>query len=1041
MNMDKNSFLPNLSVTRPVTVVMALTAILVVGIIIYFRITVELFPPGFTPPFLQVSIPYPNSNPLEIEEQITRPVEETLQTVRNISDINSESNANGSYIFIMFRQNADMDLAYNQVRDRMERALPELPSDVERYYVRKYSNDDEPILYFGISLERNFTDPYYLIDTYVKRHLERIDGVANVEIWGLAEKMILIDLDQDKIRAMRVNVYPLIQNLQLDNFVMSSGYLTEGGKKIYVRSLGKFSSLDEIRNLQVRGTEVLLKDIATVRYDVPETIWIQRIDRKQSVRIGVFKESMANTLKISDKALQILNDEIIGNPKLDGMEFTVFFDQGSFIQNAVDNLEEAGLWGGVFAFFILLFFLRRIRMTLLITLAIPLSLVITVIVLYFIGWSLNLFTLMGMMICVGLVVDNSIVIVENIYRRRLLGDSPRPAAITGASEVSTAVTIATMTTIVVILPLILMTDISGLRFYLLRIGIPVICALSGSLLVALVFIPLIANHLPIKGHITESIIISSGRSFYERSLRWALSHRLDTTIIGIAILASISLPFNFMEKTDTAEGNINDFHLIVEMPDNYSLEDADKLMTTLEQFLEHRKETYSLKTMDARFRNNYGTLRVYLEPMENNAWWYVLYRNARKSLAIPVDRRMNREEVLENIDESLPEFPGVEIRTRWWDEEQNDKAVSVFVYGRDTETLTTLAREVERRLKRLPKLINIETDLQKTTNEVHIVIDRVLAKKYGISPMEIAGIVSYIIRGVNLPDFRSQEKEIDVRIQLEKADRETLHQLKAITVTTASGKELPLSTFVTFKIEKGLGSIHRMNGQTYLSVKGYTTEENVEELYKEIDQVMAGFQLPRGYNWDKGNRFRLWMEQDMAQKFAIILAITFVFILMGILFESFVLPLSIIICIPFSFFGAFWALFLTGTPFDVMAGIGIIILIGVVVNNAIVLVDLINRFRREGMSRHDALIEAGKNRFRPIFMTAFTTIFGLVPMALGNSSLIGIPYAPLGRTIIGGIFTSTFFTLVFVPLAYTYFDDLRHTMNAFMVKVIHRFSE
>ena len=230
-----------------------------------------------------------------------------------------------------------------------------------------------------------------------------------------------------------------------------------------------------------------------------------------------------------------------------------------------------------------------------------------------------------------------------------------------------------------------------------------------------------------------------------------------------------------------------------------------------------------------------------------------------------------------------------------------------------------------------------------------------------------------------------------------------------------------------------------MNGQTYLSVKGYTTEENVEQLYKEIDQVMAGFQLPNGYSWDKGNRFRLWMEQDTAQQFAIILAITFVFILMGILFESFVLPLSIIICIPFSFFGAFWTLYLTGTPFDVMAGVGIIILIGVVVNNAVVLVDLVNRFRREGMNRYDALVEAGKNRFRPIFMTAFTTIFGLVPMALGNSSLIGIPYAPLGRTIIGGIFTSTFFTLIFVPLAYTYFDDLRHTMKAFTVKVIQRY--
>lgn len=1037
--MKKGSFLPRLSVNRPITIIMTLTAILVVGIIAYTKITVELLPPGFTPPFLHVRVPYPNSNPYEIEEQITRPVEEVLQTVRNVTNVNSTSNSDGSSIFISFRQSADMTLAYNQVRDRMERVMSELPSDVERYYVNKFSDSAEPVLFFGIILDDYFADPYYLIDTYVKKKLERIDGVANVELGGIDEKMILIDLDQEKIRALKVDIFPLVQNLQRDNFAMPSGYISEGGRKIYIRSLSKFSDLDDIRNLKVRGTDITLNDIATVRYDVPEKRWIQRINKKPAIRVAVYKESMANTLDISADALSILEEQIMTDPVLSGMTFQVFFNQGSFIQGAIDNLAEAGLWGGMFAFLILLFFLRRVRMTLLITLGIPLSLVITVVVLYFIGWSINLITLMGMMVCVGLVIDNSIVIVENIYRRRLMGDDPRTAAITGTSEVSTAITLATFTTIVVFLPLILMNDNSGMRFYMLRIGVPIISALLGSLLVALVFIPLIANRLPIKGHIKESRVIASGRVLYERILRWTMSHRLDTAFIALAVIISIQYPMNNVEKTDSSEGNINDFRLFIEMPDNYNLNEADQLMTALEDFLYEKKDQYSITTVDTRFMYNWGMIRVYLKPVENSAWWYVFYKNTRRTIGIPVDWVLTRDEILTNIKETIPQFPGVKVRTRWFEDDQDDKAVSVYVYGRDTQTLIPLAAEVERRLKTVPDFINIETDLQETSNEVHLVINRVLARKYGVSPEEIAGIVSYFIRGINLPDYHSDEKEINIRLQLEKEDRETLHQLKAITVTTSSGKELPLSTFVQFKIEEGLGSIRRLNGRTYLAVKGYTPEENVESLYKKIDRVMAGFEMPRGYTWDKGNRFSIFQDQNMAQNFAMILAVTMVFLLMGVLFESFVLPLSIIVCIPFAFFGGFWALYITKTPFDIMAGIGLIILIGVVVNNAIVLVDLINRFRKEGLSRTEAIIEAGKHRFRPILMTAFTTIFGLVPMALGNSSLIGIPYAPMGRIIMGGIFTSTFFTLVFVPLAYTYFDDLRQFTQGFSHRVIRRF--
>ncbi len=1036
--MDKGSFLPSLAIRKPVTVIMMLTAILVVGFIAYHRISAELMPQGFSPPFMHVSVPYQNSNPREIEQYITRPVEEAIQTVRDIRDINSTSGSDNASIRVSFQQNADMDRSYNQVRDQIERIMPELPDDVERYYVRRFNMDAEAILSIGISFDKEYEDPYYLVDNFIKKPLERIDGIANVQISGLDQKMILIEMDQEKIKALRINIYPIIQQLRQDNFALSSGYLKEGRKKLYVRSLGKFANIDDINNIRIRGTDITLKDIASVRYDVPEITSFERIDRKPAVQISIQKESTANTILVTQAALSMIDNEIKNNPNLGGVNILVFFDQGANIINALNNLKEAALWGAFFALLILLYFLRRFRMTFLITLAIPLSLVVTVIVLYFGGWTLNLLTLMGMMISVGLVVDNSIVIVENIYRRRLLGDDEELAAVTGASEVSTAVIMATFTTIVVFLPLILMSGHTGMSFYLLRIGVPVITALLGSLIVALVFIPLIAKKLPIKGHITESRIISTGRSFYERTLRWALIHRFDMTIIGILLVASIYFPYTYMEKTDEAHGNFTDLRLIVDMPDNYSLEEADEVMLILEEFITENKERYNIKTIDTNVSRRNGRVNIYLNQLENNAWWYVFYRNVRKSIGYPVGNQLDNDEIVADIKNSVPKFPGVDIRTSWR-RDDDDQAITVQVFGPDTDTLTPIAEEVERRMRLIPQLANVESDIERRgNNEIHIIVDRILARKYGVSPQQIANLVSYTIRGRNLPKYQSDEREIDILIQLEKSDRETLDNLKGMMVTTSTGAELPLATFVDFEVTKGYGSIRRTNGKTNLSVRGYTTQESAQNIYTSIDQLIADFQLPRGNSLDKGSRFSRWESQEASQKFALILVVSFVFLLMGVLFESFVLPLSIIVCIPFAFIGAYWTLFITKTPFDIMAGIGLIILIGIVVNNAIVLVDLVNRFRKEGMSRQDALIEAGKNRFRPILMTAFTTMFGLVPMALGNSSLIGTPYAPMGRIIMGGLMMSTFFTLIFVPLAYTYFDDLRTAVQLFSYRVIRQ---
>jgi HAE1 family hydrophobic/amphiphilic exporter-1 len=352
--------------------------------------------------------------------------------------------------------------------------------------------------------------------------------------------------------------------------------------------------------------------------------------------------------------------------------------------------------------------------------------------------------------------------------------------------------------------------------------------------------------------------------------------------------------------------------------------------------------------------------------------------------------------------------------------------------------LAGMVGEVERRLRTIPSVIGVDSDLERADDEVQIRIDREQARRHGISPRVVGHSVAYGLQGVSLPRYQSEDREVSVRVYLEKADRQTLSQLSNFTFRTKTGEEIPLSAFASLKVTRGSGTIRREDGKTRLRVSAFTTKDDLKGLYEEIDRAMAGFHMPRGYSWDKGERYARFRESSNALYFAVIMAITCVFLLMGVLFESFVLPFSVLLSIPFAFLGVYWTLYLTNTPLDMMAQIGLIVLIGVVVNNAIVLVDMVNRHRAEGKDRTEAILEAGYNRFRPILMTTFTTIFGLLPLAIGNTNLIGIPYAPLGRTMMGGLFASTFLTLFVVPLFYTYLDDLRTALRGITLAVFSR---
>ncbi|NKB68549.1 MAG: MMPL family transporter [Candidatus Latescibacteria bacterium] len=1033
----RESFLPRLSVDRPVTVIMMLVALLMVGAIAYHQIPVSLAPEGLENQRLNIWVSYPNASPFEVEKKIARHLEEAMATVSRVKKVTSNSHRGGCWASIEFRQGTDMKVAYAELRDRMDRVMPDLPDEVERIAVRHWDSEDWPIIWMGVSLDQEVTDPFFLVDTHLRPALQRIEGVGNVEIHGSEGKQVRIEVDQERTRSHGISPLEMTTRLRRENFTLSGGHVREGGKKIYVRSLGKFHSLDEIRNLIVEPVHgIRLGDLADIDLKPPEQEWISRIGGKEMMGVEIKKASNGNIVDIS-RQVHLVLEEMQSHPQLAGLQFEIFFNQGEHVLESIDNLKSTALWGGLFAALVLFFFLRAVRMTLIITLAIPLSLLATVVVLYFVGWSLNIGTMMGLMLSLGLVVDNAIVIVENIYRKRQGGDDPRTASVQGASEVGLAVTMATLTTAVVFLPLMLMSDEQEFSFWMLRIGIPVIVGLVSSLFIALVFIPLAAQRLtPQLRDSGEGGLVARLREQYTRFLDMLLRRRLDALIVSLVLLASMQYPMNQMQRTDQQQENRTDLWLVFDMPSGQSLEAAGRFMGSVEDTLMAYQQEYNIRTLETGFNRGFGRVHVLFKEDPRTQWYQVAYDKLLTQLGLRQATYMNYQEVLKDVEERIIPPPGTSMRVNWQGGGE-DATLSINLYGEDTRVLVGLAREVERRLRGIPGLLSVYTDMERGVTELQVRLDRDQAERFGVNSWEVSSAIGAALRGEQVGRFLTDKgREVDIHIQLKEGDRRNIQQLQSITFETDDGREVPLESMSTLFVSRSLGQIRREDRQTMLTVTATATQGDAQGLFAEVDQAMQGFEMPRGYRWDKGARYVRLEESDQSQRFALILSVTFVFLLMGVLFESFVLPLSVIISIPFSFLGVYWFLYLTGTPFDIMSGIGTVILIGVVVNNAIVLIDLANRLRADGMERHRALIEAGKHRFRPILMTTFTTICGLIPMAVGNSKMIGMPYAPLGRTMMGGLLASTFLTLVIVPLFYTFFDDLRLLVRGIMASVV-----
>jgi HAE1 family hydrophobic/amphiphilic exporter-1 len=1027
--------LPKFSINRPVTVAMILMALLVVGGISYYRIKMDLFPSGLNLPFMLVWIPYSDANPKEIEEQIVKPMEGELKTVKNLKRLYSSSFSRGCQFFMEFTQGTNIDLAYSQVTDRVERVRPLLPEDQEHIYIYRYRDSDEPIVYMGISFDQVVEDPYYAADSFIKQALEGIKGVANVELFGMREKYVQIIVDTDKVRTYRINLPQLMGKLMRDNFAMSNGYVYMGKKKYLLRTKSRFNNLEEIRKIEI-GNGVKLENVAQVVYDFDEELRsIMRVDGRVAAGLVAYKESEANTVEVCNRIQQKLEEQFSTRPELKGVDYFVFWDQGKMINESIDNVKTTMMWGGMFAFFVLLLFLRKKRITLMLTLAIPLSMLVSVLLIYALGWTLNGFTMMGLMISIGLVVDNSIVITENIYRFNGMGYDKRRAAVLGASEVGMAIFMATLTTIVVFLPMMLLSGNSVMSFYLTRIGVPVIFAILGSLFIALILIPLasiktIPEQVEIR-HTTHSRVTQ----WYQTLLVKILKHRLDALIVILLLIISTMIPMNLMKRSDQSEGGPRDAKVLCNFPPNYNVEKVDKTLAFLTKKIMEKADEYQIDHISTRAFKLFGRLEVYLKPNKDTQWYEVMYRKVANLFGFDTYNRLSREELTEDIKKNLPVIPGVRMRTTWRQQESGTDSLEYVLSGNDIGVLDDLSRELEKQVEMVEGVLTVETDTETGNDEVHVSVNREKAYKIGTNPNYLGQLVRFTLGKRKISNYQAPDREIEIYVKSRPDQRQTVSQLKNTFIKTDSGKETNLASITDMTYHKSMGRIRRENGKASMVLKVYIGNADMKVMTARLERIFKNFKFPTGYTYNVGGRSRRFADQDQETGTALLFAFFLVFVIMTVLFESLVLPLSVIVAIPAAFVGSFWLMFITGTTFEIMAGIGLVILIGVVVNNAIVLIDLINQYRRGGMQREQAILVAGMHRFRPILMTALTTIFGLLPMAVGNTGLVGIPYSPMGITLIGGLISSTFLTLFAVPVFYTYFDDFRK----FLMRMLNRF--
>ncbi len=1019
--------LTRLAIVRPIFIIMVFAALIVLGFQSLGLMPVELFP-RIDIPFVSVVTVYPGAGPQEIETLISKPLEEAVSTVTGVKTVQSSSQEGVSVVAIEFNVGADLDVAANEVRSRLDAARAQLPRDTQAPVLFKASLSAIPVLVLGVSGRRPAVEVRHLAEDHIKDRLAKVPGIASVDVVGGLEREIQVEVDKARLQAYGLTISQVAQALTAENLSLPGGAIREGRQEYAVRTVGEFTNLDDLLGVRLStptGTPILLRDIARISSGYADRTELSRLNRQESVGIVIQKAADANTVRVVDGVKRELARLRADLPS--DLIIKVAYDQSTFLQESLADVRVALILGAILAVFVVYLFLHNLRSTFIIALAIPTSMLAAFTPMYFAGFSINMMTLLALSLSTGILVDDSIVVLENIHRHLFQGELPRDAALNGRSEIGLAAIAITLTDVVVFVPIAFMGGIVGQFFR--QFGLTVATVTLFSLLVSFTLTPMLASRWFLRRQRGEE----DGRGVMRRLFRrldafydaldlryravlaWALGHRWAVIALGLAALVVVLplaglLGFEFMPSIDQGQ-----FSVKIETPAGTNLATTNQVVAKLEDLLS--KQQREVEAMFTTVGSTAGAVSFGNTSQGPNT------ANIQVSLVDRNLRQRSDRQIMAALRRASEGIAGAKVTYETGTFGPGGTPVQIELRGDDFGALNHAATAVAAQVRQVPGTVDVDTSWRVGRPELQVRVDRLKAASLGLSTGMVAATLRTAIQGSTDTKLRTGGQEYDIRVRLPESQRSTPEDVGTVLIAAPNGQPIYVKDVATVLQATGPTQIDRKDRQRMVVVSanlapGYFLGNMQREINKRIADVpLTGVSL----QW--GGEAQQLSESGGQLGRALLLSIALVYILMAALFEGFLSPFIIMFSLPMALVGAIMGLMVAGKTLSIVSMIGIIMLMGLVTKNAILLVDFTNTLRARGRNRREAILEAGPTRLRPILMTTLAMIMGMLPTALGLGR--GAEFrSPMAVAVIGGLIWSTLLTLVVIPVVYTLIDDL-----------------
>jgi HAE1 family hydrophobic/amphiphilic exporter-1 len=992
--------------------------IIIMGAVSFSRLAVDLFP-DIEFPVSAVITQFSGAGPQEVEKMVAKPIEESLATLEGLETLTTYAMDGTAITVLQFDFGTDMDMKAIDIRENVDRVKGYLPEDADEPMVMKLDINAMPIMELSLSGDKSVSELEKTAEDFIKPRLERIEGVASISINGGLDQEVEIALTEEVLTGYGLSTGQLAQIIGIENLNTPLGDMKKGTQTINVRQVGEFESVNDIKNLMITlpsGQEVQLKEIANVQLKEKKADAKVYTDGKRTVGISIQKSSDANTVKVAQELRKEI--EKIQN-ELQGANLNIFLDTATYVESSIDNVKQSALIGGLLAILILFLFLRHLKSTLVIGISIPISVIATFILIYFNGITLNMMTLSGLTLGVGMLVDNSIVVLENIFRYRTEGVEIKESAITGANEVRNAIIASTLTTVVVFLPLSFTEGMVSIMFR--DFSMTVVMSLIASLLIALTLVPMLSSKLltstsnSLMTGTKKAGLFSKVEKLYKRVLSFAIRRRKTIIAITLAIFVSTMsltgvIGMEFFPATDQGQLAVE-----VELPEGSSIEKTESYVRKVESII--------LESTEGELDSIQSTIGVADQRSSMTGVTSTNKANLTIKLVSQDDRTRSDKTIADEIRNALNDISGAKFSVAAQSGMAGSSMIDIKILGEDLNTLQALSDDITPKIKAIRGAKEIESSLEEGLPEVQIKINRERAAQYGLSSQSIASMVKSRVDGIMSSRIKLDDEEIDIIIRSSLDENRQYESLQDTALISPLGVAVPLNQVANITLDQGPSTIMREDQERYVSITGDVFGRDLGSVNGDIEKLMSEYDLPNGFTYKIGGQAEDMNETFTSLGLALVLSVVFVYMIIAAQFESLIQPFVIMFSVPLAMSGGLIALLITSTPLSAPAMIGMIMLAGIVVNNAIVLVDAINLRRESGLSRDEAIMSAGPIRLRPILMTTLTTVLGLLPMAIGigegSESM-----APMAQFVVGGLILSTLLTLIFIPVLYIIADNL-----------------